>query len=71
LTLYKKYDIINISNEREVFKMEQKEFWVDFSGSFKIKATNEDVAKTRVVEMLNDLSIKYIDVNCVEEIEND
>ena len=51
--------------------MEQKEFWVDFSGSFRIKAPNEDVAKTRVVEILNDLNIKYIDVNFAEEIEND
>ena len=50
--------------------MEQKEFWVDFSGSFKIKASNDDVAKAKVIGTLGDLNVKYIEVNCVEEIEN-
>ncbi len=49
--------------------MEQKEFWVDFSGSFKIKASNEDIAKAKVVGMLGDLNVKYLEVNCVEEVE--
>ena len=49
--------------------MEQKEFWVDVDCSFKVKASNEEIAKDKVIAMLGDNSGYYINVSDVEEIE--
>lgn len=49
--------------------MEQKEFWVDFDCSFKVKASNEEIAKDKVIAMLGDNGDYYINISDVEEIE--
>jgi hypothetical protein len=49
--------------------MEQKEFWVDIDCSFKVKASNEEIAKDKVIAMLGDNGGYYINVSDVEEIE--
>ena len=49
--------------------MEQKEFWVDVDCSFKVKASNEEIAKDKVIAMLGDNGGYYINVSDVEEIE--
>ena len=49
--------------------MEQKEFWVDIDCSFKVKASNEKIAKDKVIAMLGDNGGRYINISDVEEIE--
>ena len=48
--------------------MEQKEFWVDIDCSFKVKASNEEIAKDKVIAMLGDNGGYYINISDVEEI---
>ena len=49
--------------------MEQKEFWVDIDCSFKVKASNEEIAIDKVIAMLGDNGGCYINISDVEEIE--
>lgn len=51
--------------------MEQKEFWIDVDCSFKIKASDVEIAKNKAIAILGDNGGRYINVFNAEEIKND
>lgn len=48
-----------------------KEFWVDFQGSIKVKASDWEIAKAKAIGTLGDVGVRYLQIDNVEEIEND
>ena len=48
-----------------------KEFWVDFQGSIKIKASDWETARDKTIGILGDIGTNYLQIDDVEEIKND
>lgn len=47
--------------------MRQKDFWVDISCSFKVKAENEETAMVKIISWLSENGGCYIEVSDCEE----
>ena len=47
-----------------------KEFWVDFQGSIKIKASDWEAARDKAIGTLGDVGVKYLQIDEVEEVDN-
>lgn len=50
--------------------VEKKQFWFDFSGSIVIEAPNETEAKSNFIDWIYRNSIRYSELNNVEEIKD-